>query len=65
MMRDYRADELKGADYIKPKTPFLRQRDFQIAENEKLYKAWDRNAEELHRFLARARSFTEPDVSNK
>lgn len=63
-MRDYQADELKGADYVKPKTPYQRRRDSQIAENERMYMASNRNAEDLRRFLVRARSFTEPDVSN-
>ncbi len=63
-MRDYQADELKGADYVKPKTPYQRRRDSQIAENERIYMALNRNAEDLRIFLVRARSFTEPDVSN-
>ena len=74
-MRDYQADEIKGADYIKPKTPFQRRRDSQIAENERLYLASDRKAEYirnclvrrkgLSNCLVRARYFTEPDVSKK
>ncbi|KZS21185.1 Uncharacterized protein APZ42_011937 [Daphnia magna] len=62
-MRDYQADEIKGADYIKPKTPFQRRRDSQIAENERLYLASDRKAEDIRNFLVRARYFTEPDLS--
>ncbi|EFX73096.1 hypothetical protein DAPPUDRAFT_325618 [Daphnia pulex] len=62
-MRDYQADELKGADYVKPKTPYQRRRDSQIAENERIYMASNRNAEDLRRFLVRARSFTEPDLT--
>ena len=64
-MRDYQADEIKGADYIKPKTPFQRRRDSQIAENERLYLASDRKAEYIRNCLVRARYFTEPDVSKK
>ena len=64
-MRDYQADEIKGADYIKQKTPFQRRRDSQIAENERLYLASERKAEDIRNFLVRARYFTEPDVSKK
>lgn len=64
-MRDYQADELKGANYVKPKTPFQRRRDSRIAENERIYMALARRPEDLRSFLARARYFTEPDVRRK
>jgi hypothetical protein len=64
-MRDYQADELKGANYVKPKTPFQRRRDSRIAENERIYMASARRPEDLRSFLARARYFPEPDVNSK
>lgn len=63
-MRDYQKDEMKGADYVKLKTPFQRRRDPWISLNVRLYMVSHLNAEDLRNFLSKARYFTEPDVSN-
>ncbi|KAK4017390.1 hypothetical protein OUZ56_032702 [Daphnia magna] len=62
-MRDYQKDEMKGADYVKLKTPFQRRRDPWISQNVRLYMVSHRNAEDLRNFLSKARYFTEPDLT--
>ena len=58
-----RRDKRGGLHQTKDAVPT--SKETKIAENERLYSASDRKAEDIRNFLIRARYFTEPDVRKK
>jgi hypothetical protein len=62
-MRDYFAEAILGDDHLRRKTPYQRQRERNISNNERVYREGQKSMDDVRKFLETARMFMKPDVS--
>lgn len=62
-MRDFLAEAILGDDHRRRKTPYQRQRERNISNNERMYREGQKSMDDVRKFLETARMFMEPDVS--